>query len=496
MEFSKGTVPGAGFSVAGVIIMLFLFMMEFQSFMKTTYKMDVILDENPEESLQINFNLTVPRLPCHLATIDVTNVMGTHRVNITKNIWKWQVLEDPITLDLRRGEQFAGEGDAVHFEEYDENVHNAHRRTEGAKLLNIHTFRDYIEMHDLVMVNFYAPWCYFSALLAPVYDHTAAVIRDEKPYKHLASLAKVNCASWESRLLCARVHITGFPTILVYRKGQFHTHEAYRGHRSVQGLLTYVESALDKTHPTWRHFRQDTFAELKAGIVQAVEPGAGSSVDGGEQDPAATQVADMLKNDEDASDATMKEREGAKAWEGCNIAGFLMVQKVPGNFHVTTHQPGMVSDHNTVNVSHFLHHLSFGRRLEPSYALKELQLKQSKPAVERFYGATERNTMHDHYVKVVLNDYHLLNGESLTTYKYTMNSHQYIDHHHVPEARFTYDISPMSIVNTQESKPFYHFLTSVCAILGGMFTMVGLCDSFVYYTTNSMTEKFNLGKHG
>ena len=38
---------------------------------------------------------------------------------------------------------------------------------------------------------------------------------------------------------------------------------------------------------------------------------------------------------------------------------------------------------------------------------------------------------------------------------------------HMTQARFTYDLSPMSIVIEEKTVPLYHFLTSVCAIIGG-----------------------------
>ena len=33
----------------------------------------------------------------------------------------------------------------------------------------------------------------------------------------------------------------------------------------------------------------------------------------------------------------------------------------------------------------------------------------------------------------------------------------------------------------EEYKSFTHFLTSVCAIVGGVFTVSGLIDSFIYH---------------
>ncbi len=49
----------------------------------------------------------------------------------------------------------------------------------------------------------------------------------------------------------------------------------------------------------------------------------------------------------------------------------------------------------------------------------------------------------------------------------------------IPEARFTYDISPMSVVVSTKGKRWYEFITSMCALIGGTFTVVGLLNNFL-----------------
>ena len=49
----------------------------------------------------------------------------------------------------------------------------------------------------------------------------------------------------------------------------------------------------------------------------------------------------------------------------------------------------------------------------------------------------------------------------------------------VPEARFSYDLSPMAVVITRKGKKWYEFITSICALIGGTFTVVGLISGFL-----------------
>ena len=46
---------------------------------------------------------------------------------------------------------------------------------------------------------------------------------------------------------------------------------------------------------------------------------------------------------------------------------------------------------------------------------------------------------------------------------------------------FFFDLSPIKVRLTEEKLSFASFLTSACAIIGGVFTVSGLIDSFVYH---------------
>ena len=48
-----------------------------------------------------------------------------------------------------------------------------------------------------------------------------------------------------------------------------------------------------------------------------------------------------------------------------------------------------------------------------------------------------------------------------------------------PEAKFSYDLSPVAITYRQEIRRWYDYLTSVMAIIGGSFTVIGMMESAV-----------------
>jgi hypothetical protein len=46
----------------------------------------------------------------------------------------------------------------------------------------------------------------------------------------------------------------------------------------------------------------------------------------------------------------------------------------------------------------------------------------------------------------------------------------------------------------EERVSFLHFLTNVCAIMGGVFTVSGIIDSFIYHGHRAIKKKVELGK--
>ena len=52
----------------------------------------------------------------------------------------------------------------------------------------------------------------------------------------------------------------------------------------------------------------------------------------------------------------------------------------------------------------------------------------------------------------------------------------------------------MMITYTEYQKPFSHFLTDTCAIIGGIFTIAGLVDGFIYSAEKRLGKKMDLGK--
>jgi hypothetical protein len=80
-------------------------------------------------------------------------------------------------------------------------------------------------------------------------------------------------------------------------------------------------------------------------------------------------------------------------------------------------------------------------------------------------------------------------------YEFSASSNQYNDaSDEIPAAFFTYDISPLVIELRKEAIPFFRLITSFCAVIGGVYTILSLVDAGVFHAVNSMQHKAKLGK--
>ncbi|UJR09297.1 hypothetical protein I4U23_013540 [Adineta vaga] len=190
--------------------------------------------------------------------------------------------------------------------------------------------------------------------------------------------------------------------------------------------------------------------------------------------------------------------------EGCRLHGHLEVNKVAGNFHIApghSFQQQHVHIHslqnlrlNQLNTSHLIDVLTFGERfpnqINPLAKTKQITSSHDNGAVLFHY-----------YVKVVPSTYVFLNGTELLTNQYSVTKHKKIiknifdsTDQQLPGAFFTYEISAIMVKFVEQKRSLARFLTSLCAIIGGVFTVSSLIDAFVYRSSCLLHKQGELGK--
>jgi len=172
--------------------------------------------------------------------------------------------------------------------------------------------------------------------------------------------------------------------------------------------------------------------------------------------------------------------------EGCRMHGFLQVNKVQGNVHFApgkSFQSAHMHIHDLAafpahrfNVSHRIHQLSFGEhfpgRVNP--------LDQT----EKMLDESQSGGMYMYYVKIVPTTYAPLHGSVVKTNQFSVTEHFRTvtgsQGQGLPGCFFFYEISPIMVKFTEQRKSLPHFLTQLCAILGGVFTVAGMVDRLIY----------------
>lgn len=185
--------------------------------------------------------------------------------------------------------------------------------------------------------------------------------------------------------------------------------------------------------------------------------------------------------------------------EGCRLHGHIIVNRVAGNFHISpgrsfevghmhVHDLAAFGDRPSYNLTHTITHLSFG----DNYPGQEFPLNKL------YVYADTTEMVFQYYLKIVPTTYIKLNGDRLKTNQFSVTKNQKVvagnTDNSLPGLFLSYELSPMMIRYTEKNRSFLHFLTSVCAIIGGIFTVAGLVDSAIYHGGRALQRKIELGK--
>ncbi|KAL8098587.1 hypothetical protein AgCh_031388 [Apium graveolens] len=222
-DLTEASVSGAGMSILAAFVMIFLFGMELNSYLMMNTTTTVVVDNSLDgDFLRINFNVSFPALSCEFASVDVNDVLGTNRLNITKEIRKYS-----IDQNLQRTRSGFENGPYLRAIKHDDEIDVEY--TEGAISLNARNFEKASHLYD------------------PDMDGRILV-------------GKVDCT--EEIELCKRNNIQGYPSIRIFRKGSDGREpESYYGDRDTNSLVTTMEelvapiSAESLTHTGYK-FKQ------------------------------------------------------------------------------------------------------------------------------------------------------------------------------------------------------------------------------------------------
>jgi len=217
--------------------------------------------------------------------------------------------------------------------------------------------------------------------------------------------------------------------------------------------------------------------------------------------------------------------------EGCNISGRLRVNKVAGNIHLSPGRSFQASTYQNVyelvpylkeegvrhDFSHTIHQLKFTADDEyderKSVMTKILMAKMvviDHPLDNTEWVTMENNYMFQYFLKVVSTQFRTLSEWVINTHQYSTtqfgrdlakgnkeNNQLGLQVAHgasgVPGVFLNYDISPILVVHSETRQSFAHFLTSTCAIVGGVLTIASIFDRVLFAANRALKSGGNAG---
>ncbi|RXK40445.1 COPII-coated vesicle component Erv46 [Tremella mesenterica] len=389
------TRTGALLTFISLSIILTSMMIEFIDYRRIHVESSIIVDRSRGEKLVIDMDVTFPRVPCYLLSLDVMDISGEHQTDLSHSIDKTRVSQDGKEIETKRSGQLKGD----------------------------------VERANMGNDPNYCGSCYGATPPENGCCNTCEEVRE-----------------------------------------------------------AYVRKGWSFSDPN--------------GIEQCVEEG----------------WMDRIKE---------------QNTEGCRITGRVKVNKVIGNLHFSpgrSFQSGMaqmaemvpyLKDSNHHHFGHIIHKFRFGADIPESLELtvmpKEMATRTKlgiRDPLQAVTAHTEECEYFNYFLKVVSTRFVYLNGEEIDSNQYSVtqyerdlkagnqpgpDSHGHMTSHGVmgvPGVYINYEISPMKVIHTETRQSFAHFLTSSCAIIGGVLTVAGMIDSFIFAGKNRLKERSENGFGG
>ena len=277
------STPGMIISLVGTIVMITLFFFELTAYFEVKTHTTLVVDELVDDMLRVNFNVTLHQVPCEFLSVDVSDMTGSSRHNISKDILKWRLdsQQNVIAATNAVAAKSAGDAPLEHethggaFDIFDPDEYEP-PDTNLSEALTAESFEPFLKQHELTVVNFFAPWCIWCRRFEPVYLETAQKIPGLHFHGHarlsqvgrVADLRpsdgepspqpvppqlssspprfspQVDCVA--NQAFCGKNMIRAYPTVRMYKDGDPVNFELFTGARTVPTLIQFIQTQMDQ----------------------------------------------------------------------------------------------------------------------------------------------------------------------------------------------------------------------------------------------------------
>mmetsp|Transcript_126125 Transcript_126125/g.315204 ORF Transcript_126125/g.315204 Transcript_126125/m.315204 type:complete len:469 (-) Transcript_126125:132-1538(-) len=426
-DLSEASQSGAIMTVVAALICVVLFMCEATAFLTSKPSTRIVIDSNEDPSLRINFDVHMLDVACDYVTVGLWDAFGTEKMNVTRNVLKQRIDHK----GARDGHPYTE--DEIAELEFNTQAFSKDELAEldsdwGSSSDNFkhNDFKAVITAHDFVMINFYADWCGHCRQFAPTWldfekkvNDGQETLLDADKVQANVRLLRINCVDFEET--CMEQRIRMFPSVRLYRRAAKEGHfDDFRGPLSIDGLRGFLVREVAKRHTHTGATYHSMFNE------------------------------------------------------GCRITGHIEAARVPGTLHFQAQNSAdRMFNPSFTNVSHTVHHLSFGEAPRRSiFSLPSEYKRHVNPLDGRTFVADKFHKAPHHFIKVVHTRFE---ETGLRSYQQTHQwSLRMLQRNTIPQAKFSYDLSPVEVVVSKGERRWYDFVTQVFAIIGGAFSVMSM----------------------
>ena len=220
-------------SILTTMTIAFLFFMQVSALMTPSYVTDIVVDHSPDARVAVNVRIDFPRCECAYLALDVVDALGWR--SSVKNISGENIYKHPIGGPLKymnlehvspAEEELDSTRRAADYGAWTTDFDHYGNRRISYDVVGEEMFDRMVRMHELLLVNFHAPWCRHCQAFAPIWEHAAEMTKLElrrvgKPRLTLG-LASVDCTASDNVALCDKLHIQAYPNVRIYRAGSLH----------------------------------------------------------------------------------------------------------------------------------------------------------------------------------------------------------------------------------------------------------------------------------
>eukprot|EP00238_Polyblepharides_amylifera_P002976 CAMPEP_0196586088 /NCGR_PEP_ID=MMETSP1081-20130531/53079_1 /TAXON_ID=36882 /ORGANISM="Pyramimonas amylifera, Strain CCMP720" /LENGTH=351 /DNA_ID=CAMNT_0041907847 /DNA_START=16 /DNA_END=1071 /DNA_ORIENTATION=+ len=181
--------------------------------------------------------------------------------------------------------------------------------------------------------------------------------------------------------------------------------------------------------------------------------------------------------------------------EGCEVLGHVEVNRVAGQFQVAPGKSLMLGG-MTVQLA-----MQSGS-LNMTHSIKRLAFGEGFPGAVSPLDGAERllqpGSVHQYFLKVVPTTFVPLSKTDMSTNQYSVTESMTAGEGGVmgmgkpPGVYFSYELSPIRVSFTESRPSLLEFLTSVCAIIGGVFSVSGIIHSLIVSSTSVINKKMQV----